>query len=74
VIKEIDQALEAHELLKVRLGRNGPEEIDAAAAEIAKATRSFVAQTIGHVIVIYRPAADPDDRKIELPTRAQKVE
>ena len=67
VIHEIDQALIAHELIKVKLLPNTPAEVDEAAEQIAQSTGGVIAQTIGRVIVVYRPAEDPDDRKIELP-------
>lgn len=58
VLRQIDEALERHELIKVKLGRECPTEIDAAAPEIERETGSAIAQIIGHVIVVYRRRKD----------------
>ncbi len=67
VLKELDRVLEAHELIKVRLAQNAPLDAAEAAAALAQASGAQVAQVIGHVVVAYRPAREPEDRKIRLP-------
>lgn len=54
VVQQIDEALRAHELIKVRLGSESPIEREEAATEIAARTASEIAQTIGRVIVAFR--------------------
>ena len=54
VLAAIDDALQIHELIKVRV--TGNDELSAAeiAPEIAKRTRSNIAQVIGKTLVVYR--------------------
>src|SRR5690242_6379729 len=54
VIKQVDVALETHELIKVKLGRNLPEDAPEPGDALAIATRSDVVQRIGKVIVLFR--------------------
>jgi RNA-binding protein len=66
VIREIDDALEARELIKVRLAgdREGrAEETEAIAAQ----ARAEVAGRIGRVAILYRRNPDPTRRKVDLP-------
>jgi RNA-binding protein len=55
LIKQVDEALEARELIKGRVLDNNIEyDARLAAEELAKATRSEVVQVIGTKFVIYR--------------------
>lgn len=65
VIGEIKLALARHELIKIRLPGVARDERSAMVRNICETTRSDVAQEIGRVAVIYRPAAKP---RIALPT------
>lgn len=67
VLKELDHALVSHELLKVKLLRSAPLSVSEAAAQMSAAAGAVVAQTIGKVVLLYRPSPDPDRRKIALP-------
>lgn len=64
VISEIEQALDHHELLKVKLPAVEPSRRKLMVEEVCGATRAQWVQTIGRVGVIYRPAPEP---KISLP-------
>jgi RNA-binding protein len=66
VVKEIDDALEARELIKVRLTGDREERAEAAAA-IAARTRSELAGLIGRVAILYRRQPDPARRTVDLP-------
>ena len=55
VLQEIDRALAAHELIKVRDARQ------AASEQISDSTSSAAVQLIGNVLVLYRPKPDEDD-------------
>lgn len=66
VVREIDDALEARELIKVRLAGDRDERAQAAAA-IAERTRSDLAGRIGRLAILYRRNPDPARRKVELP-------
>jgi len=68
VVAQIDEALAAHELIKVRLGKECPIDRDTAGAEISARTRSEVAQAIGHVLVVFRRR--PKKPKVDLPSKS----
>jgi len=57
VIKELEQALTDHELLKVRVRCDDRAERDNVIEELTRRTRSTLVQRIGHVAVLYRPDA-----------------
>ena len=54
VMAEINLALEAHELVKVRVNASDRNERNAMIDSIAQQTQSTVVQRIGHVGVFYR--------------------
>ena len=59
VLKEIDHALNAHELIKIKAAS---DEVDARRAwleEICAATGAVPVQQIGKVLVVYRAAPKP---------------
>ena len=67
LIKQVNDALEARELIKGRVLENNIEyDARLAAQELAKATRSEVVQVIGSKFVLYRMQHDKSKRKIEL--------
>ena len=67
LIKQVNDALEARELIKGRvLDNNIDYDARTAAEELAKATRSEVVQVIGSKFVLYRMQHDKSKRKIEL--------
>jgi RNA-binding protein len=65
VLAALEVALERHELIKVKV--SGEAEVEAAdlQPEVEKATKSQVAQIIGHTLVVYRRR--DKDPKIVLP-------
>ena len=65
VTKELDTALAAHELVKVRARVGDREERDAIFEQLTKQTTSTLVQRIGNVGVFYRPHKDKP--KIILP-------
>jgi RNA-binding protein len=71
VIAALDRALSDHELVKVRIARERDER-RALADALADETRSAVAGLIGHVAVLYRPAREPERRRIALPSQARR--
>jgi len=66
VVREVEDALEARELIKVRLAGDRDERAGAAAA-IAERTASELAGQIGRVAILYRRNPDPARRKVDLP-------
>jgi len=53
VMTAVDEALQAHELIKVRLHQ--PEDKRAAAAELAGRGRAALCGLVGHTVILYRP-------------------
>ena len=77
VIAQVNEALEARELIKGRVLDNNIEyDARLAAEELAKATRSQVVQVIGSKFVLYREThSKPKEKRIELvkPAKKKKV-
>ena len=68
LIKQVNDALEARELIKGRVLENNIEyDARLAAQELAKATRSEVVQVIGTKFVLYREShSKPREKRIQL--------
>jgi RNA-binding protein len=64
VIAATEEALEAHELIKIKLQEGCLSDRKEVAAELAEATGSAVAQILGKMILLYRPGKEP---KIQFP-------
>ena len=58
LIKQVDDALEARELIKLRVLETSPVSSREAADEIAEKTHSDVVQVIGTRFVLYRESRD----------------
>ena len=69
-LKEVIRALADHELIKVRIGGEDRDELEANVDTIMKATKATLVQVIGHIGVFYRPAKKP---VIDLVTGRPKV-
>lgn len=65
VFAEIDVALQAHELIKVRLNTPDREVRRNMIERVSARTNAGLVQAIGHVAVLFRPR--PADSSIELP-------
>jgi RNA-binding protein len=65
LIGAVDQALNDHELIKVKVGESAGLDRHEAAENLATATKSEVAQVLGNIVLLYRP--DPEDPQIKLP-------
>ena len=66
VIAAIDDYLAKHELVKVQIQEGAILDPKETANEIAGELGAEFVQAIGRKFVLYRHAADPDKRKIEL--------
>ena len=64
-IKQIEEALEARELIKVTVLQNSIEDTRDVCREIAEATEAEEVQVIGSKFVLYRESKE--NKKIELP-------
>lgn len=65
VLKELDQTLSHHELVKVKLSGGDKEERDAQISFLTEGTRSESVQQIGHIVVLFR--RNEDEPKLALP-------
>ena len=54
LIKDLQLALEAHELVKVSLLKTCPAPVKEVALDLSAATRSEIVHIIGRVIVLYK--------------------
>ena len=67
LIEEIDNALEAAELIKVKFNDfKDKESKNSLSQKIAKTTQSHIAGMIGHVVILYRPNKNSEKQKIQL--------
>lgn len=63
VIAAIEEALSAHELIKVRLRGIEKEQRDAAIIELAATLGAEVINLIGHILTLFRAAPPPAEMK-----------
>jgi len=64
VLAEIENALTHHELIKVKIPTDDRREKELIMNAIVGETNSIKVQTIGHVLVIFRPS---EEKKISIP-------
>ncbi|HSQ10789.1 MAG TPA: ribosome assembly RNA-binding protein YhbY [Burkholderiaceae bacterium] len=69
VMKEIDRALAAHELIKVKVPGEDREERDTLFADVAEALSAARVQSIGKLLVLYRPAPEEKEEAVTRPVR-----
>jgi len=70
VLAEIDNALNYHELIKVKIAGADREVKQLIIDAIVRETNAVNVQTIGHVLVLYRQS---DDKKITLPKATKSI-
>lgn len=63
VLKEIDRALEDHELIKIRVNAENREDKMQMIAEICAKNSAMLIQVIGHIAVLYRKSLKPKKNK-----------
>lgn len=66
VLAEIDNALNHHELIKVKIAGADRETKQLIIDAIVRETQSSNVQTIGHILVLYRPS---EEGKNQLPRK-----
>ncbi len=64
-LAELDEVLEHHELVKVKVGSDDRDVRDAMIADIVAQSGSALVQRIGHTAILYRPSKER--RQIVLP-------
>ena len=70
VLVEIDNALNHHELIKVKIAGADREVKQLIIDAIVRETKAVNVQTIGHILVLYRQS---DDKKITLPKATKSI-
>ena len=55
VVAEVDRALTAHELIKVRIGGTDRDERERLGDELAATTGAAVVHRVGKVLILWRP-------------------
>ena len=70
LLESIQEALERHELIKVKFVefKDRQQKVNTAEAVVAEVGCQLVGM-IGHMAIFYRQQADPEKRKIQLPQR-----
>ncbi|WP_059171211.1 ribosome assembly RNA-binding protein YhbY [Bacillus sp. FJAT-27445] len=65
MVKQISEALEARELLKISILQNCDEDKETVAEELTKGTSAELVQIIGNTIVLYKESVE--NKQIQLP-------
>jgi RNA-binding protein len=65
LLAALEQALDDHELIKVKVGESSPLDRHEAAEALSSATHSEVAQILGRTILLFR--RNPEKPRIEVP-------
>lgn len=65
VSEAVDAALTRHELIKIRVDADAPEDRHAVSESLASGLRACEVQVIGHIVVLYR--RHPTEPKLSLP-------
>lgn len=65
LVKQLDEALEARELVKVKVIQNAPVELRQVAEDLAQAVQAELVQIIGRNMLFFRPSKNKPT--IELP-------
>jgi len=65
VLAEIDLALNAHELIKVRF-RDYKDQKSSICDQISERLSAETVGIVGHIAILFRPNPDPEKRKIHI--------
>ncbi len=71
VVQQLSQALDAHELVKVKVGTESPEDRFEAAERLGREASAQVAQILGRTVLVYR--RHPEKPRFEPKTAAEKA-
>lgn len=71
VIKALHEALEQHELIKVKFIEEKTKAEKRLMVELlCQGGQAHLVGMVGHIAILFRPSSDPEKRKIFLPRRA----
>ncbi|MBD7964421.1 ribosome assembly RNA-binding protein YhbY [Fictibacillus norfolkensis] len=65
LVKQVDEALEARELIKVSILQNCEDDKDTVASQLSSGSKSQLVQVIGSTIVLYKESVN--QKRIQLP-------
>ena len=65
MLRQIEEALEARELVKISILQNNEDDKHEVANKLAEGTYAELVQLIGHTVVLYKPSVNK--KRIELP-------
>ena len=65
VVQSVDDALAAHELIKIKFGQGFEGDLPETVADLALRTASAEVGRVGRTALLYRP--DPETPRIEIP-------
>jgi len=65
MIKQVSEALEARELMKISILQNCDEDKNTVAEQLVEGTKADLVQLIGHTIVLYKESRE--NKQITLP-------
>jgi RNA-binding protein len=71
LLAELDRTLDAHELIKVRILRECPDDLDTLEGVVESQLKANVVGKLGRVLVLYR--RNPEKTRIALPTVKKPV-
>ena len=63
VVREVDRALSAHQLIKIKVPNDDRGERTQIAAEVAEKLSAANVQSIGKMIVLFRPRPESEDKQ-----------
>ncbi|MDN7245823.1 ribosome assembly RNA-binding protein YhbY [Planococcus shenhongbingii] len=67
MLRQIEEALEARELVKISILQNNEDDKHDVAKQLAEGTYAELVQLIGHTVVLYKPSVN--NKKIVLPVK-----
>lgn len=71
LLAELASQLEIHELVKIAIGRNAPDERHALAEDLARGANAELVQVLGRMALVYRPRKEKP--AIKLPAGRPKT-
>lgn len=67
VVESVAEALNSHELVKIKILDSSPNDAKEVAEAVLEATNATLVRIIGRVIILFKQFDDKSKRKIELP-------
>ncbi|MBV1879942.1 MAG: YhbY family RNA-binding protein [Pseudomonadales bacterium] len=62
VMKEINRAIDDHELIKIRVNAENRQDRSNLIAKVSQLSATEIVQTIGNIALLYKPAVQPNPK------------